>query len=119
LFWVGNALTACRADVRPPSLEGLLPGAAAGAAYANLLAAPGDETALRRAADVCAEALSRDGSTFDGWIELGAKHAQLLGRPEHRRLRPSGELDDDGSPVAVRRHHPETPRRTRPRRLTL
>ena len=48
------------------------------AAYANLLAAPGDETALRRAADVCDEALlSRDGSTFDGWTELGAKRGQL------------------------------------------
>jgi hypothetical protein len=43
------------------------------AAYANLLAAPGDEAALRRAADACEEALqSRDGSTFDGWTELGA-----------------------------------------------
>src|SRR4051795_13236316 len=85
------------------------------AAYANLLAAPGDETALRRAADVCDEALlSRDGSTFDGWTELGAKRVQLLGRLERRRLRPSGELDEDGNPVPVRRHHPETPRRTRP-----
>lgn len=90
------------------------------AAYANLLAAPGDETALRRAADVCDEALlSRDGSTFDGWTELGAKRAQLLGRLERRRLRPSGELDEDGNPVPVRRHHPETPRRTRPRRFGL
>lgn len=90
------------------------------AAYANLLAAPGDETALRRAADVCDEALlSRDRSTFDGWTELGAKRAQLLGRLERRRLRPSGELDEDGNPVPVRRHHPETPRRTRPRRFGL
>lgn len=90
------------------------------AAYANLLAAPGDETALRRAADVCDEALlSRDGSTFDGWAELGAKRGQLLGRLERRRLRPSGELDEDGNPVPVRRHHPEEPRRTRPRRFAL
>jgi hypothetical protein len=84
------------------------------AAYANLLAAPGDEAALRRAADACEEALqSRDGSTFDGWTELGAKRAQLLGRLERRRLRPSGELDEDGNPVPVRRHHPEVPRRVR------
>jgi DNA polymerase III epsilon subunit-like protein len=90
------------------------------AAYANLLAAPGDETALRRAADACDEALlSRQGSTFDGWTELGAKRAQLLGRLERRRLRPSGELDEDGNPVPVRRHHPEEPRRARPRRFAL
>jgi hypothetical protein len=81
---------------------------------------PGDETALRRAADVCDEALlSRDGSTFDGWTELGAKRAELLCRLERRRLRPSGERDEDGNPVPERRHHPETPRRTRPRRFPL
>jgi hypothetical protein len=90
------------------------------AVYASLLAAPGDETALRRAADVFDEALlSRDGSTFDGWTELGAKRAQLLGRLERRGLRPSAELDEDGNPVPVRRHHPEQPRRTRPRRFPL
>ncbi len=90
------------------------------AAHVTLLAAPGDEAALRRAADVCDEALlSRDGSTFDGLPDLGANRAQLLGRLERRRLRPSGQLDEDGNPVPVRRHHPEQPRRTRPRRFAL
>jgi hypothetical protein len=90
------------------------------AANANLLAAPGDEAALRRPADACDEALlSRDGSTFDGWTELGAKRAQLLGRLERRRAGAAVKLDDDGNPVPVRRHHPETPRRTRPRRIAL
>jgi DNA polymerase III epsilon subunit-like protein len=90
------------------------------AAYANLLAAPGDEAALRRAADACEEALqSRDGSTFDGWTELGAKRAQLLGRLERRRAGSAVKLDEDGNPIPVRRHHPEEPRRTRPRRFAL
>lgn len=90
------------------------------AAYANLLAAPGDEAALSRAADVCDEALlSRDGSTFDGWTELGAKRAQLLGRLERRRAGSAVKLDEDGNPIPVRRHHPDTARRTRPRRFAL
>lgn len=69
------------------------------AAYANLLAAPGGETDLRRAVDACEEALlSRGGSTFEGWAELGAKRAQLLGRLERLRVRPSDQLDEDGIP---------------------
>jgi hypothetical protein len=63
--------------------------------------------------------LSRSGSTFDGWAELGAERGQLLDRLQRRRLRPSGELDDDGNPVPVRRHDPEMSRRTRPRRFAL
>ncbi|WP_198588210.1 3'-5' exonuclease [Geodermatophilus chilensis] len=90
------------------------------AAYANLLATPGDEAALRRAVEICDEALlSRGGSTFDGWTELGAKRAQLLGRLERRRVRHSGELDEDGNPIPARRHHPGAPQRSRPRRFAL
>lgn len=105
------AQLAWKASLREPRLV---------AAYATLFAAPGDEAALRRAADACAEAfLSRDGSTFDGWTELGVEQAQLLGRRERRRAGSAVKLDDDGNPVPVRRHHPETPRRTRPRRFAL
>jgi hypothetical protein len=76
--------------------------------------------ALRRAAEVCDEALlSRDGSTFDGWTELGAKRGQLLGRIERRRAGSAVKLDADGNSIPVRRHHPEQPRRTRPRRFAL
>jgi hypothetical protein len=57
-------------------------------------------------------------STSGRWL-ASAKRAQLLGRLEGRRLRPSGELDEDGNPVPVRRHHPEEPRRARPRRFAL
>jgi hypothetical protein len=105
------AQLAWKAECREPRLV---------AAYANLLAAPGDEAALRRAADAREEALlSRDGSTFDGWTELGAKRAQLLGRLERRRAGAAVTLDDDGNPVPVRRHHPAEPRRSRPRRFAL
>lgn len=90
------------------------------AASANLLAAPGGASDLRRAVDACEEALlSRGGSTFEGWAELGAKRAQLLGRLERVRVRPSDELDEDGNPIPTRRHHPEAPRCSRPRRFTV
>jgi DNA polymerase III epsilon subunit-like protein len=90
------------------------------AAYANLLAAPGSEADLHRAVDACDEALlSRGGSTFEGWTELGAKRGQLLGRLERLRVRPTDQLDEDGNPIPVRRHHPEAPRRTRPRRFQV
>jgi len=90
------------------------------AAYANLLAAPGAEADLRRAVEACEEALlSRGGSTFEGWAELGAKRAQLLGRLERLRVRPSDQLDEDGNPIPTRRHHPEVPRRTRARRFAV
>ncbi len=90
------------------------------AAYANLLATSGAEPDLRRAVEACEEALlSRGGSTFEGWAELGAKRAQMLGRLERLRVKPSDELDEDGNPIPARRHHPEQPRRSRPRRFTL
>ena len=90
------------------------------AAYASLLAAPGSEADLRRAVDACDEALlSRGGSTFEGWTELGAKRGQLLGRLERLRVRPTDQLDEDGNPIPLRRHHPDVPRRTRARRFAV
>lgn len=52
--------------------------------------------------------LSRGGSTFEGWTELGAKRAQHLGRLELLRVRPSDLLDADGNPIPARRHHRRT-----------
>lgn len=90
------------------------------AAYANLLAAPGSIDALERAISTCDEAfLSRSGSTAEGWTELAAKRGQLLGRLNRLRLRPSGDLDEDGNPIPVRRHHPTDPRRARARRFAV
>ena len=88
------------------------------AAWASLVAAPGGEAQLRRAVGICEEAfLSRGTSTFEGWAALGAKHAQLLGRLDRLRVRPTDALDEDGNPIPARRHHPDEPRRTRPRRF--
>jgi hypothetical protein len=90
------------------------------AAYASLLAAPGSVDALERAISTCDEAfLSRSGSTAEGWTQLAAKRGQLLGRLSRLRTRPTGELDEDGNPIPVRRHHPAEPRRTRGRRFVV
>ncbi len=90
------------------------------AAHVTLLAAPGDEAALRRAADVCDEALlSRDGSTFDGLTDLGASRAQLLGRLERRRLPPSGELTRTATPFPFAATTTRSPGVTGPRRFAL
>jgi hypothetical protein len=90
------------------------------AAYANLLAAPGDARALQRAIDTCDEAfLSRRGSTDDAWTELGAKRGQLLGRLSRAQGHTTGQIDDNGNPVLARRHHPAEPHRRRSRRFAL
>jgi hypothetical protein len=59
------------------------------------------------------------GSIAEGWTEIAAKRGQLLGRLTRLRVRPSGELDDDGNPIPARRHHPVEPRRARARRFVL
>lgn len=89
------------------------------AAYARLLAAPGDERALLRGIDTCTDALSaRQGSTDDGWTALGAKRSQLAGLLERQRA--TVGIDADGNTVFIRRHHPEEPRRApRRRRFAL
>ncbi len=90
------------------------------AAYATLLAGPGSEHALDRALATCDEALAGwSGNTSDGWAELRAKRGQLAGRLARLRARLSTELDEDGNPIPVRRHHPENPKRVRGRRFAL
>lgn len=89
------------------------------AAYATLLAAPGSDAALERAITTCDEALADwAGNTADGWPELRAKRGQLAGRLTRLRGRLSTELDEDGNPVPVRRHHPAQPQRVRGRRFS-
>lgn len=90
------------------------------AAYATLLATPGDLVALQRAIDTCSEASgSRSGSTDDAWAELGAKRAQLQGRAARLHDRHTGDLDADGNPVPVRRHVSTHRRRTRAPRFQV
>ncbi|MDO8120339.1 3'-5' exonuclease [Isoptericola sp. b490] len=89
------------------------------AAYANLLASPGNLEALTRAIDVCTQSLdTRAGNTDDAWRLLAAKRSQLRGRAARLRDRPSGQIDADGNPIPKRRHHPTNPRRTRAPRFT-
>ncbi|GAB3439120.1 hypothetical protein GCM10027517_12150 [Phycicoccus ginsengisoli] len=55
----------------------------------------------------------------DGWPELRAKRGQLAGRRTRLRGRLSTELNDDGNPTPVFRHHPDDPRRVRGRRFSV
>lgn len=89
------------------------------AVHARNVAAAGGVKQLQRGLDVCGEALlSRAGSTDDGWRDLLATRGRLSGKLARRSFRPSGQVDEDGNPIAVRRHHPETPERTRRPRFT-
>lgn len=68
----------------------------------------------------CAKAMERRASTTSSIrgpgrrrqvdpdeFDVDAKRAQLLGRLERLRVRPTDQLDEDGSPIPVRRHHPK------------
>jgi hypothetical protein len=54
-----------------------------------------------------------------GWAELRAKRGQLAGRLTRLRSRLPTDLDEDGNPIPVRRHHADDPKRLRGRRLSL
>jgi DNA polymerase III epsilon subunit-like protein len=87
-------------------------------AYAGQLAAAGRVPDLRSAIAVTKTAARRrDGSTHEGWTRLQARTHQLQGQLQRRQVRPSGRFDKDGNPIPVRRHHPDTPRRTRAARF--
>lgn len=86
--------------------------------YAGRLAAPGTTSDLDAAIAVCDEALrSRSDSTHEGWRRLLSRRAQLAGRRQRAIIRYSSDLDADGNPIPLRRHHPTRPRRTRPGRF--
>lgn len=90
------------------------------AAYVRLVASRGGEKSLRDAADFAAIALmSCEGSTDDGWQALAVQRAKHLGAATRLAGRPSAEFDEDGKAIPVRRHHPQVPRRSRPRRFTV
>lgn len=90
------------------------------AAHAQRVASSGSAQRLAEATGICNETLlACGGSTDPGWGELRAVRNRLAGQLARRALRPSGEVDDDGNPIPVRRHHPEQPERTRHRRFAL
>lgn len=87
-------------------------------AYAGQVAAAGARTDLRAALAAAKRTLrARRGSTHEAWNRLQARSHQLAGQLERLRVRPSGRVDVDGNPIPLRRHHPATPRRSRPRRF--
>jgi len=88
-------------------------------AWAGLLAAPGRLADFEAALDACDEALNlQDGSTSDAWLRLRSRRNQLSGRAQRLVVRPSGNYDDDGNVIPLRKHTPATPRRTRIPRFT-
>jgi hypothetical protein len=83
------------------------------AVYATLLAASGDETALRRAAGIRAEALlRRDGCTIGWCAKCGAPRA-AAGPVEGRGCVPWVGSMTSGLPSPMRCRHRGTPRLTR------
>ena len=78
------------------------------------VAAAGRAADLTAAVTVCDAVLAhRGGSTLESWASLETRRGLLAGRAQRLAFRHSGEYDEDGNPIPVRRHHPETPRRVR------
>jgi len=87
-------------------------------AYAGKLGAGGREVDLQAALDVCATALLTAGDrSHDGWSQLRSRRNQPAGRLARLTVPLSGTYDADGNPIPSRRHHPITPKRTRPTRF--
>ena len=81
--------------------------------YAGQIAAAGRAADLAAGVAVCDDALLvRDGSTHEGWTRVLSRRNQLQGRVERAQVRYTDRLDEDGNPIPLRRHHPQTPRRT-------
>jgi len=90
------------------------------AAHARRVATAASSERLTQARDICDEALlHRGASTDDGWTELRQVRNRIAGQLTRRQVRPSGEVDGNGNPVPLRRHHPDHPDRTRPGRFSL
>lgn len=87
-------------------------------AYATSVAAGGRDADLRRAYEICAEALKhRAGSTDTLWAMVSARAARYDGQLQRLDVRYSDETDAEGRPIPLRLHRPEKPRRTRPARF--
>lgn len=87
-------------------------------AQAVNLAAAGRDPDLHAAAAVCAETLPRrNGSTDEAWRLLAIREASIEGQLERRRVRYGDQVDENGQPIPLRRHHPTNPRRVRAARF--
>lgn len=88
-------------------------------AYADAVAAGGRHEDLRVALDITAQTLDhprKDGPP-EHWRTLAARRTLLSAQLARGTARPTGQVDEDGSPIMARRHHPEEPRRSRPSRF--
>ncbi len=88
-------------------------------AYIASVAAGGRPADLQTALDVADTTLLTDPQPGppEHWRALQARRTWLAGQLARGSSRFSGQLDEDGNPILVRRHHPDTPRRTRPARF--
>ena len=76
--------------------------------------APGRDTDLTRAIEICDEALAtRGNSSAEGWNRLLSRRQQLDGRACHLATYASKSVDAQGNAVVVRAHTPTQPWRTR------
>jgi hypothetical protein len=104
--------------VRHPNRLVLLEFARAGAQLPDVAVL--DTGALARHVGLRVGSLAdRGSSTDDGWTGLREVRNRIAGQLARRQLRPSVKADRNGNPIPVRRHHPEHPERTRPRRFAL
>jgi DNA polymerase III epsilon subunit-like protein len=88
-------------------------------AYVDAVAAggrPADLTAALTIADTTLAAPIKLGPP-EHWRALQARRTRLAGQLDRGTVRYSSELDEDGNPIPIRRHHPEKPRRSRPTRF--
>jgi hypothetical protein len=87
-------------------------------AHAASIAAPGRAPDLAAASALCATVTpARGGSTAPGWLVLATRAALVAGRPARLDSLAATTLDEDGNAVPKPRHHPITPKRTRPLRF--
>ena len=88
-------------------------------AYTGSVAAAGRTADFQAALQIADEALATDPRLGppEHWRSLEARRTWLAGTLDRGPSRPSGELDQDGNPVPLRRHHPSAPKRTRPSRF--
>lgn len=87
-------------------------------AYAGQLAAAGRISDLEAGLAICTIALAtRNESSHPGWNRLRSRRDLLAGLAQRRAFRPSGQFDEHGNPIPLRRHHPDQPRRTHPSRF--
>ena len=83
-------------------------------AHAAAVAAAGHQADYTAALALCDETLTlAGGSTHESWRRLRSRRAQIAGRARRLEQKNATTQDEDGNPIPVRQHHPDTPRRTR------